>query len=92
MKNKKLEYKELIHDWFELSYASYLVLPRSVLQSAPDKWQEKFVELLNELGEKFDRVPRKGTYGVYLKDENGKFIADELRDYERGRRIIKSNP
>lgn len=87
---KEEVFKEKIHDWFELSYASYLVLPRSVLQSTPNKWQEKFVELLNELGEMFERIPTKGTYAVNLRDDTtGRFIKDPLCDYERGRRIIE---
>jgi len=41
--------KKDIHTWFSLSYASYLVIPRSVLQSMSEEWQYKFVELLDEL-------------------------------------------
>ena len=44
---KKAVIKESpIHWYFGLSYANYLVLPRSVLQSMPIKWQEDFVKLL----------------------------------------------
>ena len=88
--DKRIKYQEKIHEWFELSYASYLVLPRSILQSAPDKWQIKFVKLLNELGEMFD-CPRKGTtYAVNLRNNNtGRFTTDDLCSYERGRRKIK---
>ncbi|EFC79182.1 hypothetical protein FrEUN1fDRAFT_7713, partial [Parafrankia sp. EUN1f] len=34
---------DTIHTWFGLSYSNYLVLPRSLLQSMPDRWQEPFV-------------------------------------------------
>lgn len=86
-----MKYREKIHDWFELSYASYLVLPRSVLQSTPDKWQIKFVELLEELVEMGFRCPREGTtYAVNLRDDKtGRFVIDNLMGYERGRRRIK---
>jgi hypothetical protein len=47
---------EAIHLWFGLSYANYLVLPRSVLQSMPDEWQKQFVLLLNEAQETFDHL------------------------------------
>lgn len=47
---------EAIHLWFSLSYANYLVLPRSVLQSMPDEWQKQFVLLLNEAQETFDHL------------------------------------
>lgn len=40
---------EPVHTWFELTYANYLVLPRSVLQSMPAWWQRRFVEMLEQL-------------------------------------------
>jgi len=40
-----------VHGLFGLSYAQYLTIPRSVLQSMPVKWQEQFVQCLNELDE-----------------------------------------
>lgn len=43
---------EPIHEWFELSYAQYLTIPRSVLQSMPQEWQDRFVKCLEELKEK----------------------------------------
>lgn len=45
--------REAIHAWFGLTYANYLVLPRSVLQSMPDEWQKRFVEQLEELHRAF---------------------------------------
>lgn len=80
--------KEIIHQWFGLSYASYLVLPRSILQSAPEQLQKRLVDCLEELESLFGNVPDSGTYIVSLKDENNRFIKDGYRDYERGRRII----
>jgi len=81
---------EPIHEWFELTYASYLVLPRSILQSAPVEWQKRFVELLEKLETMYGEVPTNGTYYVSLKDDNtGKFTGDPLRDYERGSRRIE---
>ena len=47
---KNYDEDDFIHSFFGLSYAHYLVLPRSVLQSMPAKWQKKFVKLLNEIG------------------------------------------
>lgn len=44
---------EAIHAWFELTYANYLVLPRSVLQSMPDEWQHRFVGCLEEMGKAY---------------------------------------
>lgn len=45
-----------IHDFFGLSYASYLVLNRTVLQSMPLDWQEAFVQTLRELSQTFPEL------------------------------------
>lgn len=79
---------ERVHNWFELSYAQYLALPRSVLQSMPDEWQERFIRCMEELDETIDWRPKEGRYWVYLRDKNGRRIEDPLGDYERGRRRI----
>lgn len=78
-----------IHDWFELSYAQYLTVPRSALQSMPEEWQNKFVDLLNELDDTIDWRPKEGRYWVQLKDSNGKYVHDPLMDYERGMRQLE---
>jgi len=80
--------EDFIHNWFELSYAQYLTIPRSVLQSMPTEWQERFVKCLEELDEKIDWRPKEGRYWVKLKDANGRYVKDDLMDYERGRRKI----
>ena len=77
---------EMIHGWFELSYANYVAIPRSILQSMPDLWQMQFVKLMDELDEHFDW--RRGGCWVIFKDRRGRFMSDELSDYERGRRIL----
>jgi hypothetical protein len=58
-----------IHTFFELSYAQYLSIPRSVLQSMPQEWQVKFVALLDELDETIDwRPPYPQQYRVTLHE------------------------
>lgn len=47
---------EAIHLWFNLTYANYLVAPRSVLQSMPDEWQKRFVLCLNEMQKAFGHL------------------------------------
>ena len=86
---RKERQKRLIHDWFGLSYAQYLTIPRSILQSMPEPWQEKFVALLEEMDDCFDWRPSQGRYWVRLKDDRGKFLEDPLMDYDRGRRIVR---
>lgn len=78
-----------VHDWFELTYAQYLTIPRSILQSMPEEWQKRFVKCLEELDDTYDWKPMQGRYWVRLKDNKGKFCVDKLMDYERGRRFIE---
>lgn len=41
-------------DWFGLSYASWLTLPRIMMHEMPDEWQNKMAELLDEWDETWD--------------------------------------
>ena len=76
-----------IHYWFELSYAQYVALPRSILQNMPVEWQRKFVALMDELDERFDW--RRGGCRVRFVDRRGRYMSgDDLGDYERGRRHL----
>lgn len=45
-----------LHGWFGLSYASFLVLPRSFMNEMPDEWQGKMAELLEEYDRTFGCV------------------------------------
>lgn len=82
-----------IHEAFGLSYAAYLVIPRTVLQSMPIEWQERFVALVDETHARFPGwEPERGTWRVYLKDEKGRFMDDPLADYERGMRRLVPGP
>ncbi len=90
---------DAIHNFFELSYAQYLTVPRSVLQSMPDEWQERFVGLLGELDEWIDWLPEGTQYRTRLhvvnpesegEDYWGEVLDDPLMDYERGRRRVPS--
>jgi hypothetical protein len=77
-----------IHTWFELSYASYLTLPRSVLQSMPLEWQERFVACLDELRAEFGYLdwPR---YTVSARTADGRFRRDPIPHYWRGRTRLR---
>lgn len=83
-----LELSEPIHTWFELTYAQYLTIPRSVLQSMDPAWQARFVACLEELDATIDWRPPEGRYWVELRDAQGRYRRDPLQDYERGRRHI----
>ncbi|NRS50991.1 hypothetical protein [Brevibacillus sp. HB2.2] len=89
-----------IHEWFELTYAQYLTIPRSILQSMPVEWQKKFVVLLEELDETqwLSLLPKDTCYKVELRQMKdslngrgwtwGRKVADPLADYQRGRRNV----
>lgn len=47
--------------WFGLSYASFLVLPRVLMQDMPTEWQERMAVLLNEHDDAFPNQPDIGT-------------------------------
>lgn len=53
-----------IHTYFGLTYANYLVLHRSLLQSMPEEWQCRFVAMLDELDEEFSQVEKAWAYKV----------------------------
>lgn len=88
---------EPIHNAFGLSYAQYLVLPRSALQSMSPSWQARFLNVLAELDHEFDLVlPGNLVYVVHTTnaDDDSEGVCrgendDPLADYERGRRRLE---
>lgn len=79
---------EPIHLWFSLSYANYLVLPRSVLQSMPVEWQRQFCRMLDQAHAAFPDLewPR---YTVSARNDAGQFISDPIPHYNRGRTKLR---
>ncbi|MDA0244924.1 MAG: hypothetical protein OT477_16025 [Chloroflexi bacterium] len=73
-----------IAEWFELSRAQFLTVPRLVMEAMPVEWQEKMADLLREMDETFDWRPSNGRYWVRLKDDEGRFTEAPLGDYRRG--------
>jgi len=81
-----------IHEYFGLTYANYLTLPRSVLQSMPLKWQQQFVLLLEQIPKVIvEDFEPKGGYVVQVRGEQGRFRKDGYSNYERGRRRLSVN-
>jgi len=73
-----------ISEWFELSYAQFLTVPRLVMESMSLDWQEKMAALLQEMDEAFDWRPSEGRYWVRLRKQDGTFADAPLGDYRRG--------
>lgn len=67
-------------NWFNLTYSSYLVIPRSLLCGMPLDWQEQFAALLDEMRVIYDSSAIQDSYKVILRVGN-RFAADPLRDY-----------
>ena len=61
-----------VHDAFGLSYASWLVTPRVVLEAMADAGQKRFVELFDDLNEIFDWEP-ECAMEIRFRDK-GKFV------------------
>ncbi len=73
--------ESLIHDWFELTHAEYLTVPRSILQAMPEGWQATMTALLDALDATFDWRPPSGRYWVELRGGDGRVQHDALREY-----------
>lgn len=77
--------EELIHGWFELTYANYLVLNRALLQSMPDVWQARFVQCLHELRDAYEQLTHADNITVAIRNDRGMFAGDPIPHYQRGR-------
>ncbi len=80
--DKKDNATQDIHTWFGLSYASYLVVPRCVLQSMPEEWQHKMTELLDQMNQTLD-WKEGGNYFVIMRDDKGRYMSDQYKEYRR---------
>ncbi len=79
--------QEPIHHWFGLTYSSYLVLPRSALQTMPVEFQRRFVAMLDEMQATIDPSVFPDSYAVNVRGEGGRFERDPYADYRRGPRV-----
>ena len=79
-----------ISEYFSLSYANFLTIPRLVMESMSTDWQKKMKDLLEEMDETFDWAPREGCYYVQLwtnedDEESDRILEDApLWNYRRG--------
>lgn len=63
--------EESLWEWFSLSYANFLVLPRVLMHAMPDEWQGKMAALLHEYDREFQNLPSIETRVSAVVD--GKF-------------------
>lgn len=63
------ETTDAVSGHFGLSYASWLTLPRVVLQAMPNSWQNQLVALLDQIDERFDWMPEGVTLSVTARDD-----------------------
>lgn len=79
------------HLWFNLTYASYLVLPRLILESMPCRWQLKMIALINQIEETLDLG--KDGFPDYRVNavKNGKFIKDIYSNYRRSPKVKRKD-
>lgn len=69
-----------VHASFGLSYASYLVVPRTLLQEMPGAWQHELITLLEAVWDEFPG--HHSEYAVFMRDpETSRFVRDPLRGY-----------
>ncbi len=80
-----------IHGWFGLTYSSYLVLPRALLQEMPTEWQRRFVDSIEEIRDYFDCGEVEDDYMVKLRDKDGRFKTDPLGQYRHPNRAYIEN-
>ena len=59
--DKKYDQREDLGCWFGLSYASWLTMPRVMMEAMPKEWQQRMARLLNEYEDAFPNQPDIGT-------------------------------
>jgi hypothetical protein len=62
-----------INRWFSLTYASWLTIPRVLLEDMPAEWQVRFVGLIEEYEKRYPNQPSLGTR-VLVTGENNRAI------------------
>lgn len=58
---KQFDYQDDLSCWFGLSYASWLTMPRVLMEAMPEEWQQKMANLLFEYTNAIKNPPDIGT-------------------------------
>lgn len=59
-----------IHEYFELSYATHDIVPRTLAQSMPTEWQHRYVAAMNELRAAYAHIETPESYIVEAARES----------------------
>src|SRR4051794_1977145 len=70
-----------VHGEFGLTYASYFVMPRVLLEAMPEGWQRVFVQSIRDFWQVFDDRQVDRAYQVHLRGEDGRFQPDPFSHY-----------
>lgn len=73
-------YQGPVWEAFGLTRAAYAVFPRRALQSMPSAWQQRFVDLINEMHDTLDGEATDANWSVNLR-VGGRFAKDWRADY-----------
>ena len=69
--------------WFGLSRASFLTLPRVLMEAMPDEWQGQMAELLEQYERAFPNQPDIGTRVQCTRSGRLAKFPDWLLNYRR---------
>ena len=64
---------ERLSTWFGLSYASWLTIPRVLMEAMPDRWQRQMAELLEQYSSTWTNWPEQWGTRVQVTND-GKLI------------------
>lgn len=77
-------------EWFGLSYAHWLVLPRIGLQSMPKSWQKKFFKLVQEFYSTVELPEGYPESFVVIGKKKNRFVRHIIPHYRRNSLPLKS--
>lgn len=82
-----------VHTFFGLTYANYLILHRTILQSMPLEWQERFTDLLQEMESEFgeglrDKLPDSYDIRVLARDPELVTIYEDCGNCEGNGEVV----
>ena len=79
-----------LEQWFGLSYANYLVVPRAVLQSMPEEWQAEMASLLEEMNKRCEGAGVSlPSYRVRAVDEAVRFTREAVPHYRHAPNVFE---